>query len=128
DRIVFSDSKTPPADEPGAPVTASPDPDRRAALDAALPAEPFGMLAAEDEPRNLRIHLRGNHLNLGDEVPRGFLRVLAGDKAQPYTSGSGLLELAEALFNADNPLTARVMVNRIWEHHFGEGLVRTVDN
>jgi len=86
------------------------------------------MIAAEDEPHNLRIHLRGNHLNPGDEVPRGFLRVLAGDKPKPYTSGSGRLDLAEALFSPDNPLTARVMVNRIWQHHFGEGLVRTVDN
>src|SRR5882724_11333626 len=83
------------------------------------------MLTAEDEPRNLRIHVRGNHLNPGEEVPRGFLRVLAG---KPYTNGSGRLELAEAMFTPDNPLPARVMVNRIWEHHFGEGLVRTVDN
>src|SRR5207237_4258866 len=71
---------------------------------------------------------RGNHPNPGDEVPRGFLHVLAGAKPQPYASGSGRLELAEALFGPDNPLTARVMVNRIWQHHFGEGLVRTVDN
>src|SRR5947207_1977891 len=84
------------------------------------------MIASEDEPHNLRIHMRGNHLNPGDEVPRGFLRVLAGHG--PYTNGSGRLELAEALFIPDNPLTSRVMVNRIWQHHFGEGLVRTVDN
>ncbi len=85
------------------------------------------MLAAEDQPRNLRIHLRGNHLNLGDEVPRGFLHVLNG---KPSTKGSGRLELADALFASPDkvPLTARVMVNRIWQHHFGEGLVRTVDN
>ncbi len=121
DKIVFSDSKEPPADAPE-PVAAEP---LSAAGQKVLPEEPFGMLAAEDQPRNIRIHLRGNHLNLGDEAPRGFLHVLDG---KPYTNGSGRLELAEALVNPDNPLTARVMVNRIWQHHFGEGLVRTVDN
>jgi Protein of unknown function (DUF1553)/Protein of unknown function (DUF1549)/Planctomycete cytochrome C len=101
---------------------------QKASLEAALPNEPFGMLAAEDEPRNLKIHIRGSHLNPGEEVPRRFLQVLAGDQAAPYANGSGRAALAEALFSADNPLTARVMVNRIWQHHFGEGLVRTVDN
>ena len=124
DRIVFSDSKQPPADAPE-PIVVEALP---AADQQALPEEPFGMLAAEDEPHNLRIHVRGNHLNLGDEVPRGFLHVLAGGKPKPYLSGSGRLELADALFSTENPLTARVMVNRIWQHHFGEGLVRTVDN
>jgi hypothetical protein len=125
DRIVFSDSKEPPAVQ-GLP-------EKVAAVEAqaeaaSLPAEPFAMLAAEDNPRNLRIHVRGNHLNPGEEVPRGFLRVFSGGAAKPYTNGSGRLELAEALFAPDNPLTARVMVNRIWKHHFGEGLVRTTDN
>ena len=122
DKIVFSDSKEPPPDDP---MEVPPPEPLTAADQQALPEEPFGMLAAEDQPRNLRIHLRGNHLNLGDEVPRGFLHALNG---KPSTKGSGRLELADALFSPDNPLTARVMVNRIWQHHFGEGLVRTVDN
>ena len=100
---------------------------RRAAIEKSLPDEPFGMLAAEDTPHNLRIHIRGSHLNLGEEVPRGFLRVF-DEKREPYSHGSGRLALAEALASPENPLTARVMVNRIWQHHFGEGLVRTVDN
>jgi hypothetical protein len=120
--------------ESAAPLLAGPERTRfddlrreRESLEAALPVEPFGMLAAEDEPHNLRIFLRGNHLNPGEEAPRGFLRVLAGENAK-YSQGSGRLDLAEALFRSNNPLTARVMVNRIWQHHFGEGLVRTVDN
>jgi hypothetical protein len=120
--------------ESAAPLLAEPERARledlrreRESLEAALPAEPFGMLAAEDDPHNLKIFLRGNHLNPGEEAPRGFLQVLAGDKAK-YSRGSGRLDLAEALFSPENPLTARVMVNRIWQHHFGEGLVRTVDN
>ena len=64
---------------------------------------------------------------LGKTVPRGVPRVLLGD-GQPQLrikEGSGRRELAEWLVRPDNPLTARVMVNRIWQHHFGEGLVRT---
>ena len=57
-------------------------------------------------------------------MPRGFPRVLAGGSAR-ITEGSGRLQLADWLTRTDNPLTARVMVNRIWQHHFGEGLVRT---
>ncbi len=131
DRIVFSDSKEPPADTSDKPagLQASVETSVSAPAEAAqLPLEPFGMLAAEDTPRNLRIHIRGNHLNPGEEVPRGFLRVFSGGEAKPYTNGSGRMELAEALFSPENPLTARVMVNRIWKHHFGEGLVRTTDN
>ena len=69
---------------------------------------------------------RGNHNNLGDLVPRAFLSALDG---RPYADpGSVRLRLAEAITASDNPLTARVAVNRIWRHLFGLGLVRTVDN
>lgn len=72
-----------------------------------------------------RIFTRGNPSQLGDPVPRQFLRVLAGDQRQPFPHGSGRLDLARAMSARDNPLTARVIVNRVWMHHFGEPLVAT---
>jgi hypothetical protein len=78
--------------------------------------------------RDVRIHTRGSYEQLGKVVPRRFPQLLAGEKQPPITSGSGRLELARWIASADNPLTARVMVNRIWQHHFGEGLVRTPSN
>src|SRR5207249_918801 len=63
--------------------------------------------------------------NPGPEVPRQFLAVLAGEQRQPFRDGSGRLELARAITSRENGLTARVMVNRIWQYHFGAGLVRT---
>jgi hypothetical protein len=77
---------------------------------------------------DVRVHLRGRYDRLGELVPRHFPEVLAGARQRPITSGSGRLELAHWLTRPDNPLTARVMVNRIWQHHFGEGLVRTPSN
>jgi hypothetical protein len=73
------------------------------------------------------VYLRGNHLKPGKTVPRGFPKVLAGEQ-QPIREGSGRRELARWLTSPDHPLTARVMVNRIWQHHFGFGLVRTSAN
>src|SRR5207247_10604820 len=70
----------------------------------------------------------GNHKNLGEEVPRRFLEVLAGSNPPASQSGSGRLELAERLVQASNPLLPRVLVNRLWQHHFGEGIVRSPDN
>jgi hypothetical protein len=75
-----------------------------------------------------RIHIRGSYERLGDTVPRHFPRVLAGDQQPPITRGSGRLELARWIARPEHPLTARVMVNRLWEYHFGEGLVRTPSN
>jgi len=91
------------------------------------PGAPPHAVILEDRStqRNPRVFLRGNPANKGDEVPRRFLEVLEGENRQPFNQGSGRLELAQAIANTNNPLTARVMVNRIWLHHFGAGLVRT---
>jgi hypothetical protein len=75
-----------------------------------------------------RVFLRGNHAKPGKTVPRGFPKVIAGAAPPVIREGSGRRELARWLADADNPLTARVMVNRIWQHHFGVGLVRTSAN
>lgn len=74
---------------------------------------------------NARVFRRGNPATPGEEVPRRFLQALSRDDATPFQNGSGRLELAHAIIDADNPLTARVAVNRVWMHHFGAGLVRT---
>ncbi len=75
------------------------------------------------------VFIRGNHQQLSEEkVPRGFLSVLAHEGTNAVKEGSGRLELAEAMLDPQNPLTARVMVNRIWHHIFGRGIVETVDN
>ena len=90
-------------------------------------ASPPYAVVLEDRPtqRNPRVFIRGNPVNKGEEVPRQFLELLAGEKRKPFSHGSGRLDLANAIAGKDNPLTARVMVNRIWLHHFGAGLVRT---
>ena len=80
------------------------------------------------KPANLKVYIRGNKETQGEEAPRGFLSVLCEGDPVPFTKGSGRLELAEAIANPKNPLTARVMVNRIWQNHFGVGLVTTASN
>jgi plasmid stability protein len=86
---------------------------------------PMAYAMAEGTPADARIQRRGEPDEPGEEVPRGFVAVL-GDAALPATTtGSGRLELAEWLTRPSHPLTARVMVNRIWQHHFGRGLVAT---
>ena len=96
-------------------------------LNATAPAAPPRAMILQDAPQPMTPHvfLRGNPRNPGPAVPRQFLEVLAGPSRQPFKEGSGRLELARAIASKDNPLTARVMVNRVWMHHFGAGLVRT---
>ncbi len=77
------------------------------------------------QPVNPYVFVRGNRGRRGKEVPRQFLAVLSGPDRKPFAQGSGRLELARAIASPDNPLTARVLVNRVWMHHFGSGLVAT---
>jgi hypothetical protein len=91
---------------PGAPPRAM------VLVDAATPYEPV-------------VFRRGNPGNPGKRVPRRFLALLSGKERKPFTKGSGRLELAHAIADSRNPLTARVLVNRVWMHHFGRGLVQT---
>lgn len=72
-----------------------------------------------------RIFVRGNPTQPGRRVPRQFIEILAGSERQAFSGGSGRLELAKAIASSQNPLTARVMVNRVWMQHFGEPLVST---
>jgi mono/diheme cytochrome c family protein len=84
-------------------------------------------MALEDSATAIdsRVFIRGNPNNLGETVPRQFLGVLSGSDRQPFRDGSGRLELARAIVDPKNPLTARVLVNRVWMHHFGAPLVGT---
>jgi hypothetical protein len=86
------------------------------------------MALIDGSPEDDRVHLRGSPHKFGDLVPRRFLEAFAGPERPASASGSGRLELAEQMVEPSHPFVARVLVNRIWKHHFGEGLVRTPDD
>ncbi len=87
-------------------------------------APPRAMVLLDSEPFEPKIFERGNPNRLGAAVPRRFLSAFDAE-SQPFTQGSGRLELARAIAGPANPLTPRVLTNRTWMHHFGVGLVRT---
>ena len=90
---------------------------------------PKAMAVSEGEIEDLPVLIRGSHLTPGETAPRRFLRVLSrGERTPIGPDHSGRKELANWIASPDHPLTARVMVNRIWKGHFGEGIVRTPDN
>ena len=92
------------------------------ALELSEPGAPLRAMVMEDKPKPQDVHvfIRGNPSRQGPPAPRGFLTLLGGQK---FTTGSGRLELAQLIASKDNPLTARVIVNRVWLQHFGKPLV-----
>ena len=95
-------------------------------LTATHPGSPQRAMAVEDgDIVAPKVFVRGNPGTPGKDVPRQFPAILSPGDRKPFTSGSGRLEFARAIASKENPLTARVMVNRVWQYHFGAGLVRT---
>ena len=95
-----------------------------------LPAKFAFLHAIRDsaKPADLKVHIGGSKDKLGEPAPRRFLQILSKGDPPPFRKGSGRLELAEAIADPGNPLTARVMANRLWLHHFGRGIVGTASN
>jgi hypothetical protein len=100
-------------------------------LELTHPGAPVRAMVLFDRPKaqNSPVFLRGQSETRGDVVPRQFLEILSPNrKPVPFKQGSGRFELAQAIADKRNPLTARVLVNRVWMQHFGEGFVRTLDD
>lgn len=83
-------------------------------------------MADVDPGRDYRLNIRGVYEDLGERVPRGYVKVLSGEPKAP--KGSGRLEIADLVASPSNPLTARVFVNRVWYWTFGTGIVTTTDD
>ena len=100
------------------------------ALDITHPGGPGTAMVVTDveKPRDSYVYIRGDRNKRGPATPRQFLEVLAGPDRLPFYEGSGRRELALAIASRTNPLTARVLVNRLWMHHFGFGIVTTPDD
>lgn len=97
---------------------------QRTELMSNAPQRELAYAVTEGTISNVRLHLRGDPERPGEEVPRRWLKMLGGQQV-PADAGSGRRQLAQWLTAPTNPLAARVMVNRIWQHHFGKGLVQT---
>jgi len=96
------------------------------------PHAPDRALVLKDKEKNQIgqpvVFVRGNPGARGEKVPRRFLSAVAGDNAPEFKEGSGRLEMARAIVDPKNPLTARVIVNRVWKYHFERGIVATVSD
>lgn len=100
------------------------------ALKKALPPQyPFLQVIKDNPvPKEQHVWIRGNRDSQGEPAPPHFLSILSPADPKLFDKGEERLELAQAIANPSNPLTARVIVNRIWQHHFGNGIVRTASN
>ena len=145
EKLAALDAEIKTLEAADAEATKQPDgPDKKAAVDAAAkalaearkrrttvvaeaPAIPEAYAVADGKPANTKMQMRGDPKRLGDEVPRHFPAILGGNELPKDAATSGRLQLAEWIADHDgkNPLTARVMVNRIWQFHFGRGIVQT---
>jgi mono/diheme cytochrome c family protein len=92
------------------------------------PVPPKAHLIWDTGSSDMAVALRGDLRKPGEPAPRRFLQIIAGDNAPLFNEGSGRRQLADAVVDSANPLTARVIVNRIWKHHFGQALARTPSN
>ena len=101
---------------------------RRRELNESVPESAFAMSSRDWMPEDSPIHVRGNHKNPGEIAPRQYLQVIAGTDQEPFRDGSGRLSMAMRVASPSNPLTSRVMANRVWQHHFGRGIVPTPDD
>lgn len=96
-------------------------------LEAQFPEPQLAIAMIDGSPENEHVLARGNHKKPGEVVSRRFLEVF-GSSSPSDSTGSGRLELANKIAEPSNPLTARVIVNRLWHHHFGRGIVPTPDD
>ncbi|MDB6057748.1 MAG: hypothetical protein JWO95_1592, partial [Verrucomicrobiales bacterium] len=101
---------------------------RQKLLESKIPTLDRAYAVSEGKPANAKIQIRGMLYDQGAEAPRGFLQVLGGQQLPPDEKGSGRRELADWLTATNNPLTWRVMANRIWEYHFGKGIVQSASD
>lgn len=101
--------------------------DRLAATHEGAPARAM-VLVDRAQPRDGFVFIRGNAGSRGAPAPRGYWGFLSSGERITFQDGSGRLELARRIASSENPLTARVWVNRVWMHHFGQGLAETADD
>ena len=97
-------------------------------LESALPVDQRVVAMTDGNSHQMAVYKRGDPKDAAEAVSARFLEVLAGSEKPYQTSSSGRLQLAEDIVNPNNPLTSRVIVNRVWHHLFGRGIVTTVDN
>ncbi len=101
---------------------------RMAEIEAELPAPTHALAMTDGTGEDDRVHIRGSHKNFGGTVPRRLLLALGGEDQPLIREGSGRLELARRITDPSNPFPSRVMVNRLWHHLFGRGIVPSVDD